>query len=192
MEEEKKNIVIEKLDALDDKINAKGLGFKNIWQIAKFGVVSFLVTVIQVGLLYLLVFLMKNWKAPLPDFLKVIFTVETVGEGNDNWGYVLPFFLSNLIANTVGYFLNKSRTFKSDAPFWHYFLYVVILFILILFSTWFQGFINNAFVKWGINEDFAPFLAMNVAGFIQFLVLYPVQKFVLLREKKVKKEEVNS
>ncbi len=190
-EEKKKNVVIEKLDNLDDKINSHGLFFKNIWQIAKFGIVSFLITALQVGLLYLFLFIWKNWDASLPDFLKVIFTPETVGEGNDNWGYVLPFFLSNLLANTVGYFLNKSRTFKSDAPIWHYFLYVLVLFILILFSTWFQGFLNNVLIKWGVNNDFAPFLAMNAAGFVQFIVLYPLQKFVLLREKKTSKIETS-
>lgn len=188
MEEKEKNKIIKFLDNLDDKFEKKGKLFKNLWQLFKFGFVSFIIIVIQLGLLYLMYYLMKGWTEPLPGILAVIFSPETVGEDHANWGYMLPFFLSNFIANTVGYFLNKSRTFKSDAPIWHYLVYIVVLIILIMFSTWFQGVLMNVFIVWGV-EVIGPFIAMNLAGFVQFLVLYPLQKFVLLRERKVEQVE---
>ena len=192
MEKNEKNKIIKFLDNLDDKFEKKGKLFKNLWQLFKFGFVSFIITVIQLGLLYLMYYLMKGWTDPLPGFLAVIFSPETVGEDHANWGYMLPFFLSNFIANTIGYFLNKSRTFKSDAPIWHYLVYIVVLIILIMFSTWLQGVLMNAFIVWGV-EIIGPFVAMIIAGFVQFLVLYPLQKFVLLRERKVKQvESVNN
>ena len=187
-EEEKRETLINKLDNLDDRINAKGVVHKNIWQFIKFSIVSGIITVIQLGLLYLMYYLMKGWTEPLPSFLQKIFTESTVGKDHDNWGYVLPFFLSNFIANTIGYILNKKRTFKSDAPVWHYIFYALVLFALILFSTWFQGVLVNVAINWGI-EAWGPFLAMNIAGFVQFLVLYPLQKFILLREKKVEEKD---
>ena len=188
MEEKEKNKIIKFLDNLDDKFEKKGKLFKNLWQLFKFGFVSFIITVIQLALLYLMYYLMKGWTDPLPGILAVIFSPETVGEDHANWGYMLPFFLSNFIANTIGYFLNKSRTFKSDAPIWHYLVYIVVLIILIMFSTWFQGVLMNVFIVWGV-EIIGPFIAMNLAGFVQFLVLYPLQKFVLLRERKVEQVE---
>lgn len=188
MEEKSKNKIIKFLDNLDDRFEKKGKVFKNLWQLFKFGFVSFIITVIQLGLLYLMYYLMKGWTDPLPGFLAVIFSPETVGEDHANWGYMLPFFLSNFIANTVGYFLNKSRTFKSDAPIWHYLVYIVVLIILIMFSTWLQGVLMNVFIVWGV-EVIGPFIAMNLAGFVQFIVLYPLQKFVLLRERKVEQVE---
>ena len=194
MEEKEKNKIITKLDNIDDHFEKKGKLWKNLWQLFKFSIVSTIITIIQLGLLYLMYFLMKGWTEPLPGVLAVIFSESTVGEGHANWGYMLPFFLSNFIANTIGYFLNKSRTFKSDAPLWHYFLYILVLFILILFSTWFQGFLMNILLSWNM-ELIGPFIAMNLAGFVQFLVLYPIQKFVLLKEKKVKEpviEEENN
>ena len=50
----------------------------------------------------------------------------------------------------------------------------------------------NILLSWNM-ELIGPFIAMNLAGFVQFIVLYPIQKFVLLRERKeeVKAEEVN-
>lgn len=169
------------LNKTDDK--AEQSGKKTIWQFIKFIVVSLLVTIIQLALVNLLYFLLKNWKAPLPDFLAKIFTEDTVGKGHSNWGYILPFFVSNFVANTVGYFLNKHKTFKSDAPIWHYIVYIVLLFLLILFTTWLQGVVANWMTSLGA-EGIAPTIAAMAAGTVQMIVLFPLQKFVLLREKK--------
>lgn len=181
-EEEKKSGFTNFLKKADSKAE-KG-GKKTIWQIIKFIIVSCLVTLIQLGLVNLLYFLMKSWTAPLPSFLAVIFSEATVGANHSNWGYILPFFISNLVANTVGYFLNKSKTFKSDAPIWHYVIYIVFLLLLITFSTWLQGIIANALTSVGV-EAIAPTVAGMVAGTFQMIVLFPLQKYVLLREKKV-------
>lgn len=174
------------LNKVDDKADQKGR--KTIWQIIKFIVVSLLVTIIQLALVNLLYFFMKNWREPLPSFLGEIFSETTMGEGHSNWGYILPFFLSNFIANTVGYFLNKSKTFKSDAPIWHYVVYIIVLFLLIVFTTWLQGLIVNGLVS--VNfEVMAPTIAAMAAGTVQMLALFPLQKLVLLREKKNNVEE---
>ncbi len=171
------------LNKMDDKAENKGAGRKTIWQVVKFLVVSLLVTIIQIALVNLLYFLMKAWKEPLVTPFKEVFTAQIMGEGHDNFGYVLPFFLSNFIANTVGYFLNKRKTFKSDAPIWHYVIYILVLFVLIVFSTWLQGLIANGLTLLGA-EVIAPTIASMVAGGLQFLLLFPLQKYVLLREKK--------
>ena len=171
------------LERTDEKAATKGKGVKVLWQIAKFTIVSLLVTLIQLGLVNLLYFLMKGWIAPLPGLLGKIFTESVMGEGHNTWGYILPFFISNLVANTVGYFLNKHKTFKSDAPWWHYVIYIVVLFLLIVFTTWIQGLVVNLFIRLGV-EGIGPTIAGLTAGTIQFVLLFPLQKFVLLREKK--------
>lgn len=171
------------LDKMDEKAANKGKAIKVIWQIVKFTIVSLLVTLIQLGLVNLLYFLMKSWTTPLPGFLGDIFTESVMGKGHSTWGYILPFFISNLAANTVGYFLNKHKTFKSDAPWWHYVIYIVALFLLIVFTTWIQGLVANLLISVGV-ESLGPTIAGMAAGTIQFVVLFPLQKFVLLREKK--------
>lgn len=188
-EEEKKASRFTKfLNNADEKAE-KG-GKKTIWQIIKFIIVSSLVTLIQLGLVNLLYFLMKSWIEPLPNFLAAIFSEQTVGISHSNWGYILPFFISNLVANTVGYFLNKSKTFKSDAPIWHYVIYILFLLLLILFSTWLQGIVANGLSQLGA-EAIAPTIAGMVAGTFQMIVLFPLQKYVLLRERKEANKEEN-
>ncbi|MCR4562133.1 MAG: GtrA family protein [Bacilli bacterium] len=172
------------LDKIDNKADKKGI--KTLWQAIKFLVVSCLVTLIQLGLVNLMYFLMKGWTTPLPGFLAIIFSEQTIGVGHSNWGYILPFFISNLVANTVGYFLNKSKTFKSDAPWWHYVIYILVLLVLISISTWLQGLIVNGLNSVGA-EVVAPTIAGMAAGMFQLIALFPLQKYVLLKEKKEEK-----
>lgn len=158
---------------------------KTVWEFIKFSLVSCIVTIIQLLLVNLLFFLMRDWKAPLPDFLGAIFSADTVGENNDNWGYVLPFLLSNLIANIYGYFQNRKTTFGSNSPKAYVAIYVVIILILISFSTWLQGVVANALIQTG-NSFFvgaAPTIAGICAGTFQMIVLFPLEKFVLFRHK---------
>ena len=160
-------------------------GSKTLWQAVKFMLVSLLASAIQLILVNVLYFGLRGWTAPLPAFLAAIFSEQTVGTGHSNWGYVLPFFLSNLIANIVAYIQNKKRTFKSDAPKRNFVIYLVVLFCLILFSTWFQGFVAGKLLASENQtlQNLAPTIAMACAGTLQMIVLFPLEKFVLLKEK---------
>jgi hypothetical protein len=55
-----------------------------------------------------------------------------------------------------------------------------------LFSTWFQGWLVGiiAKVSWTLLQSLARTIASLAAGFIQMVVLFPMEKFVLLKEKK--------
>ena len=62
--------------------------------------------------------------------------------------------------------------------------------MLIAFSTWLQGVITNALVN--VNFEFlAPTIAAMTVGIMQGLILFPLQKFVLLKEKKSLPETSN-
>lgn len=106
------------------------------------------------------------------------------------WGYLLPFFLSNLIANIYGFYQNKKTTFKSDAPWYNFAIYIVLMIALILFSTWFQGWLVGIIAKapWAWLNGLARTIAGLAAGFVQMVVLFPMEKFVLLKEKKTDEE----
>ena len=62
---------------------------------------------------------------------------------------------------------------------------------LILFSTWFQGWVVGLIAKapWAWLNAAARTIAGLLAGFIQMVVLFPIEKFVLLKEKKETTEE---
>ena len=168
---------------IDEKAASKGKGILLLWQIVKFLVVSCMATIIQLVLVNILHSSMKSITTPITGFLSKIFTEQTMGVGNTTWGYILPWFLSNLIANIYGYIQNKITTFRSDSSWWCMLIYILLLIGLILFSTWLQGLIFNALVK--VDQVFiiklAPTIAAMSAGTLQFVILFPLQKFVLSR-----------
>ena len=209
MADEKKKFSI---GGLDNAAEEKGSLVKTIWQLVKFLVVSGLVTIIQLVLANVLPLIFDSVTATLPAFLQGIFDpnvifdastekgIEQVGKyvanavvengtvvsGIVTWGYLLPFFLSNLIANIYGFYQNKKTTFKSDAPWYNFAIYIVLMIALILFSTWLQGWLVGVLAK--VNIGFIQGLARTIAGlaagFVQMVVLFPMEKFVLLKEKK--------
>lgn len=199
MADEKKKF---SLSGIDNAAEEKGSFMKTLWQLVKFLVVSGLVTIIQLVLANVLPLIFDNVTAVIPEFLQAIFKPDVifdastakgaeqiskyVVDGAVTWGYILPFFLSNGIANIYGYIQNKKTTFKSDAPKICFVIYIVLLVALILFSTWLQG----AIVGWLSKVDvvfiqsLARTIASLAAGLVQMLVLFPMEKFVLLKEKK--------
>lgn len=205
------------LGGIDDAAEGKGSFIKTIWQLVKFLVVSGLVTIIQLVLANVLPLIFDGVTATLPAFLQGIFAPNTIfdattAEGLEQiekyvvggvvengtvvggvvtWGYLLPFFLSNLIANIYGFWQNKKTTFKSDAPWYNFAIYIVLMIALILFSTWLQGWVVGVIAKvdWAWLQALARTIAGLVAGFVQMVVLFPMEKFVLLKEKKPAEEE---
>ena len=147
------------LGGIDNAAEEKGSFMKTLWQLVKFLVVSGLVTIIQLVLANVLPLIFDGVTATLPVFLQGIFDpnvifdastkegIEQVGKyvidgtiqngsvvgGVVTWGYLLPFFLSNLIANIYGFYQNKKTTFKSDAPWYSFAFYIVLMIALILF-----------------------------------------------------------
>lgn len=200
MAEEKTNFI----SRIDAKAEAKGGGIKTLWQIVKFLVVSMGVSIIQIILANVLPLIFDNLTSTLPGFLQSIFVPDAIFDtttengaadyakyvvgGVVTWGYVLPFFLSNALANVYGYIQNKKTTFKSDAPTYCFVIYIAILVALILFSTWLQGFLFGVLsnLDVGFLKSLARTIAVLVSGLIQMLVLFPMEKFVLLKEKEEK------
>ena len=133
---------------------------KTLWQAIKFLLVSGIASIIQLVLVNLLYFTMSR---------------------DSYW----PFFLSNLLANIYGYIQNKRTTFKSDAPWWCFAVYLVLMAGLILFSTWLQKVVAGCIAQTQFDK-LAPTIAAACAGFIQMIILFPVEKFVLLKERTMK------
>ena len=165
-----------------------------------------LVTIIQLVLANVLPLIFDSVTATLPAFLQGIFApntifdaatakgVEQIGKyvvggviengtvigGVVTWGYLLPFFLSNLVANIYGFYQNKKTTFKSDAPWYNFAIYIFLMIALILFSTWFQGWLVGVIGRssWGWLQALARTIASLAAGFVQMVVLFPMEKFI--------------
>ncbi len=159
-----------------------------IWQFIKFAIFGTIGGIFQIISVNVLYFTMKGWTTPLPAFLSGIFNEAVLGEGNSCWGYIIPFFVSNMISQIFQYIQNKRTTFKSDAPRWVFAVYIAVAIILMFTITWAQGVLNNIFMSANISwlKKLAPTLAVVVAGQIYTVVMFPLEKFVLFRNKSKK------
>ena len=165
-------------------------GDSTLWQFVKFNLVSFSITLLQLALANLLPLIFDAVTAKLPPVMRPVFRPDTLFErpspyvvdGVVTWGYVLPFFLSNFIANIYGYFMNMKTTFRSKGSRRGLAAYLLILAALILFSTWLQGWIT-ARLSATIFAALARTLAAMAAGLVQVAVLFPLEKYVLFRKE---------
>ena len=167
-----------------------------LWQFIKFNLVSFSITLLQLALANLLPLFFDGVMAKLPPVLRPVFRPETLFEGPSpyvidgavTWGYVLPFFLSNFIANLYGYFMNMKATFRGKGSRRGLVAYLLILAALILFSTWLQGWIRlqgwiTARLSTTTFAALARTIAAAAAGLVQVAVLFPLEKYVLFRKE---------
>ncbi len=157
---------------------------KTSTQFIKFLLIGGIGTIIQLVTVNALFSLLKEWKAPLPSFLTIVFTERTLGTGNANWGYVLPFFISNLLSNTYSYIHNLKGNFKTSVPEYYFAIYIGLLAILITLATWISGVVANILISTQVNwiVNLAPTLGSITAGIIYTLILFPIEKFVLFKK----------
>ena len=163
-------------------------GDSALWQFAKFNLVSFSITLLQLALANLLPLIFDGVTAKLPPLLRPFFRPEAlfagpspyVVDGVVTWGYVLPFFLSNFIANIYGYFMNMRTTFCGKGSRGGLVAYVLVLTVLILFTTWLQGWITARLSITSLAR-FGRTIAATAAGLVQVAVLFPLEKYVLFK-----------
>ena len=164
-------------------------GDSTLWQFVKFNLVSFSITLLQLALANLLPTIFDGVTAKLPPVLRSVFRPDILFEGPSpyvvdgvvTWGYVLPFFLSNFIANIYGYFMNMRTTFRGKGSRKGLAAYLLILTALILFSTWLQGWITAKLAATAFAA-LARTIAATAAGLVQVAVLFPLEKYVLFKK----------
>lgn len=169
-------------------------GNKGLWQFVKFTLLSQTITLLQLLLANLLPFVFDGLTAKLPAFLQPVFDPARLFEGHSRyvidgavtWGYVLPFFLSNFLANIYGYFVNMKATFRSSGTRRGLAVYLLTVIALILFSTWLQGYITAKLAVTSAS-GWARTISAMAAGMLQFLIIFPLEKFVLFKNRE--KEE---
>ena len=157
-------------------------GDSTLWQFIKFNLVSFSISLLQLALANLLPLIFDGVTAKLPPDTLFEGPSPYVVDGVVTWGYVLPFFLSNFIANIYGYFVNMKTTFRGKGSRGGLVAYLLILAVLILFSTWLQGWIT-ARLSATTFAALARTLAAMAAGLVQVAVLFPLEKYVLFKKE---------
>lgn len=171
------------LKNIDNKAASKGSGIETIWQFVKFIFVSLLAMIVQFALLNLLPLIpaIKNLYNG-QDFNWWVFTVTAAAGG---LGYFIVNNAANIIAQIVAFFVNRDKTFNSDAniaivlP-----IYIVFTIALICFSAWLNPTLKDIFVeKWHWGDAGAANAATMICSAVQFFLYFPVDKILFPKKK---------
>ncbi len=183
-------IFMAKLKDIDKAAASKGKGLETLWQFVKFIVVSLGAFVIQTFLPYLI-------KLPMSDeFLHQaykfwIFQSEEPVNGviAAGLGVFIAANVSNVVAQIVSFFINRDKTFNSDAnvavtlP-----IYIVFTIALICFSAWLSPTLITFFCNHNM-EGASLALSGAICGAIQFFLYFPVDKILFHKKKEDKAAE---
>lgn len=173
------------LNSLDEKYAQN-----SIWQFVKFNLTGFTISFVQLLLANVLPSLFDSYTVKVPGFINSIFGTDYISsidskyviDGVLTWGYLLPFFLSNMLANIYGYFVNMKFTFKGKGSKNSMTIYCIVLIILIIVSTWLQALVCSVINKTPFSS-FSRTIAAMLAGSFQVAVLFPLEKYILFKEK---------
>lgn len=180
-----------KLSKIDSAAEQKGSALVTLWQFVKFIFVSLLAMIVQFVLLNTLKFIpfiANLYAAPGdPDFHWLVFTVTAASGG---LGYFIVNNTANIVAQIVSFFVNRDKTFNSDAniavtlP-----IYIVFTIALICFSAWLNPVLSNLCItRFGLGYDAAVNIATMCCSALQFFLYFPVDKLLFPKKKEEKAE----
>lgn len=178
------------LSSIDKAAEGKGKGMETLWQFVKFIVVSLGAFVIQTFLPILIKLVMS------PEFLAKEYDIWGIFKSSvDEKGVVLGLGVfiaanvSNVIAQIVSFFINREKTFNSDAniavtlP-----IYIVFTIALIIFSAWLSTKLIPLFTNLTGSDSAAMAISGAVCGAVQFFLYFPFDKLLFPKKKEEKAE----
>ena len=175
-----------KLSNIDNAAAKKGSAINTLWQFIKFIVVSLGAFVIQTVLPIIIQLFMKE------EFINQaysFFVFSSVGGEKNGLGFFIASTASNIAAQIVSFFINRDKTFNSDAkvsitlP-----IYIIFTIFLICFSAWLAPTIQGWLISLNLSAQLAANISTMACSAIQFFIYFPVDK-ILFHKKKEEKEE---
>lgn len=153
----------------------------NAWQFAKYTIFSVVSGWIEIGIFVLLNYLLpqNGINKPVNWF---IFVYPTAAGG---LGALIAFVVSSTIGQALKFITNFKKTFKSTNNIFISAVGFAIMAIMIVvgLNLYVGGILNTALCKVIPSADAAGAIAKIVCQVAGFLLAFPVNKFVLMRNK---------
>ena len=152
-----------------------------LWKFIKFTAVGLSSTIIEMGVFYLLQYVVfkTTLHAPLPENAVLELLGLTQGKG-----YLYAYIISTTIGYLIAFILNRKTTFKADSNV----LVSTILYILMVFFTIFAtAWIGTQFQLFMADkglQQIGDLVGKPLAAALATLWTYPLNRFVIHRKKR--------
>lgn len=156
-----------------------------VWKFIKFsftGISTSLLDIAIFSFLFYVVFQSLN-KTPVTDnavleFLGIKYT-----------GYMYSYFISTTLSYIASYIMNRKLTFKSNSNLLlSTVLFAIMVVVTIAFSTWFGSYLGAVIKDSGHETPVIVLLTKLLVMLVPMIWTYPLQRFVIYKNKNVADE----
>ena len=159
---------------------------QEIWKFIKFTFTGLSTTLLYYAVYYLLYYVIFRSlnDVPVTDNALLSFL------GIQYKGDMYEFFIASLISYIASYIMNRKMTFHADSNLLlSTVLYFIMVIVTVAFSTWFGAFMMSWVRNNGHENFFVVTLVNLIVILVPFLWTYPLQRFVIHRQRKAPEEE---
>ncbi len=160
---------------------------KDILQIVKFIGISLIAFAAEYAIFYALQFGLYS-ACGQDDFKWFLFEYKGGKDGAFGLAGFIAFLVSKCVAEIISFIINRKKNFEADNNIvFSIVTYVITVVALIIFSTWLGGALSNLIGE--SLKEFGTTIGKLLGSFISFIVMFLMDKFVIMTKKKEKKTE---
>ncbi len=170
-----------------EKIKVWLVEHKDILQIIKFIGISLIAFAAEYAIFYALQYGLYS-TCGQEDFKWFLFEYKGGKEGAFGLAGFIAFLVSKCVAEVISFIINRKKNFEADNNIvFSIVTYVITVVALIIFSTWLGGALY-ALVGDSLGE-FGTTIGKLLGSFISFIVMFLMDKFVIMTKKGDKKNK---
>ena len=161
------------------------LAHKDILQIVKFIGISLIAFAAEYAIFYALQFGLYD-ACGQEDFKWFLFEYKGGKDAAFGLAGFIAFLVSKCVAEIISFIINRKKNFEADNNLvFSIVMYVITVVALIIFSTWLGGALSNVLGE--SLKEFGTTIGKLLGSFISFIVMFLMDKFVIMTKKGEKK-----
>ena len=158
--------------------------YAELWKFIKFSIVGFSSTIIELGVFYLLQYVVfkNSLTAPMPD--NAFFSFVKFTGLADGMGYFYAYVISTTVGYIIAFILNRKTTFKADSNVLvSTILYILMVIFTIGMTAW-LGTQFQLFMAAKGMQSLGDAIGKPIVAALATVWTYPLNRFVIHRHKK--------
>lgn len=161
-----------------------------LWKFIKFSIVGFSSTIIELGVFYLMQYVVfkNSLTAPMPDnwFFKFVSFTGLA----DGMGYFYAYVISTTVGYIIAFILNRKTTFKADSNVvLSTFLYIIMVIFTIGMTAW-LGTQFQLFMASNGHQVLGDAIGKPIVAALATAWTYPINRFIIHRKHGDKGENI--
>ena len=175
-----------------DKVKGFMQRHGNIWQIIKFTLISCIAFLAEFASMYALQYGLEGVCGD-QEFKWFLFHYAPGRNGAFGLAGFIAMLCSKCIAEIISFTINRKKTFNANNNVaFSAIMYVITVIAIIIFTTWLAGPIGNAMGDHNIDEGLSSTVSKMVGSIISFVVIFLMDKFVIMRRLDKCEKEVET